>query len=675
MIDPRRPSPAEARAYLSQIEDALHAVRKGSLLPPDAVVWPAGLDRSLLYDLPLSTLTQNCLQRAIPTRDHLPLRTLTLLRNPNFGRTLLADLLLTVEKYLVDCTVAPEVSRHDSPRSVVPDRTSTNIVDAGHDSDEVLSEGSNPAAESLRSLLVTIDRLRSPSQRWRHATESLRSLLAASADILGTPSLADALRPELLRLASRMGLDNTLRSVPLHEAMLGTPSLPALVVRRLRETLNGFSERQLAVIEARVVQTPPATLEEVGRRFRVTRERVRQIQKRLEPKVEAALGEELHIIASTLQECLEPVIAAAELERRIDLIAHDDSATVTAMFRNALIRAMGFTLDGDHYTHESAEKVIRRVRVYARELADDVGLVQEGDLITSLPDETWQRFWPWLRRRSGLHSFYGSLALRNSAKARAKAALLSIGRPATREEIGVVCGQEPNRVGANLSNIPSIVKADRDRWGLRDWIDDEYDGIVGEIIQRIEEDGGVTTTDRLLREIPAKFNVSPQSVSAYMQTPRFDVRDGSISLANPASIRLRDLDDVIDGRDEDGAPFWTFVVERRYFDGYSVMGVPPEFAKALGCEPDSGGDIRIGNLPNCRSLSVRWPLASTTGASVGYVAEPLRMLDLQTGDRARITIVGTRLVRLGPDYGNTRSRPPQEADATLARILKRRRAI
>ena len=477
-------------------------------------------------------------------------------------------------------------------------------------------------SKSLTSLLVTIDRLRSPSQRWRVATEGLRSLLATSVDILGTPSLADALRPDLLRLASRMGLDNTLRSVALHEAMLGTPSLPALVVRRLQETLNGLSARQLAVIEARLVQVPRATLEEVGRQFGVTRERVRQIQKRLEPKIEAALGEELHIIASTLQERLEPVIAADELERRIDLIGPDASATVTALFRDALIRAMGFTRNGGIYTNDSAEQAIRDVRLCARELADDVGLVKERDLITSLPDEKWQRFWPWLCRRSGLHSFCGSLALRNSAKARAKAALLSIGRPATRDEIGAVCGQEPSRVGATLSNIPSIVKADRDRWGIRDWIDDEYDGIVGEIIQRIEEDGGVTTTDRLLGEIPAKFNVSPQSVRAYMQTPRFDVRDGSISLASPASIRLRDLDDVIDGRDEDGAPFWTFVVESRYFDGYSVLGVPPEFAKALGCEPDSGVGIRIENLPNCRNLSVRWPLASTTGASVGHVAEP-----------------------------------------------------
>ena len=111
MIDPRQPSPAEARAHLSEIKDALHAVRKGSFPPGDAVVWPAGLDRSLLYEMPLSTRVQNCLKGAIPTNGHLPLRALTALRIPNFGRTLLADLLLTLEKYLMDCTLAPDIPR------------------------------------------------------------------------------------------------------------------------------------------------------------------------------------------------------------------------------------------------------------------------------------------------------------------------------------------------------------------------------------------------------------------------------------------------------------------------------------------------------------------------------------------------------------------------------------
>ncbi len=619
---------------------ALEAVGKGLLPPMNAIVWPTGLDRSLLSQMPLTVRVRNCLAAAGLTNGTDSILAVTLLRIPNFGRTSLAEFLRPVDKYLIDCTLATDMPKRQSPEHAKP-----------------------------------LDHLREAAgRRWRLADESLRSLLATSADVFETPTLLDVLRPELVRLAGRMGLDSALRSVGLHEAMLGTTSLPALVARRLRKKLDGFNEAQRTVVEARLVEPKAATLEEVGRQLRVTRERVRQIQRKLEPKIQAALGPELQVIAATLLERLDPVIRTDELDERVARIVPDASRTVATIFRNALVRAMGFTRHGGLYTNERAERVIRGVRARAREMADDVGLVREQDLVASLPDESWRLFWPWLGRLSALHSFHGSLALRDSAKARTKAALLSIGRPATKEEIGAVCGYEARKVGAHLSNVDSVVKADRDRWGLREWVDDEYDGIVGEIIQRIEEDGGVTTTERLLREIPAKFNVSPQSVRAYMQTPRFEVRNGSINLAGSASIRLRELADAAHGHDEHGAPFWTFVVEDRYFQGYSVVGLPPEFAKALGCEPDSGVDVRVENLPDCRALSLRWRLSSLTGASLGYVAEPLRLLGLQTGDRARVAITANRSLRLSPNEGN-RTRPAQEADATLARMLKRRRAI
>jgi len=674
MAGPKRPSAVEAKAHLAQLECALQAVRKNVLPPADAIAWPSGLDRALLSELQLATRTWNCLSRSKLTSGQSQLTVLALMRTSNFGRTSLTDLLLTVEKYLVGRTLAP-IGSADHSLGAVTSRGFPNSADAHHGGDGLVSPDSNATTESLRALTATIDGLCTPSTRWTIATEGLKSLLATSADAMGTPTLAHALRPELMRLARRMGLDDVLLSVGLHEATLGVPSLPALIARRLRETLSALDERQQTVVQTRLAQAPPVTLEKVGLQLGVTRERVRQMQAKIEPKIEAAFGRELHVIASTLQERLDPLTPVDELERQIDRIAPDASETVATLFRNALVRTMGLTLNGGLYTTDRAERVIRDVRLQARDLADDVGLVRERDLVASLPDDTWLRFWPWLRRRSGLHRFYGSLALRDSAKARAKAALISLRRPATRDEIGAVCGQEPNRVGANLSNIPSVVKADRDRWGLRHWIDDEYDGIVGEIVQRIEEDGGATTTERLLTEIPAKFNVSPQSVRAYMYSARFEIRNGAIRIADPASIRLRDLDDVIDGRDQDGAPYWTFVVDDRYFQGYSVVGVPPEFAKALGCEPDSGVDVEIQNLPDCRALSLNWRLASLTGASLGYVAKPLRLLGLQPGESARLTIASSRALVLGLHDGTTPTSASPEADATLERILRRRRAF
>ena len=290
---------------------------------------------------------------------------------------------------------------------------------------------------------------------------------------------------------------------------------------------------------------------------------------------------------------------------------------------------MGLTLDQGVYLDERGLEELEEIRESSHRLADDVGLVDEQQIVASLPSEKWQQLWPWVRERIGLCNLYGALGFRNSAKARAKAVLLSIGRPATREEIGSVCGIEDGRVGAYLSNVSSVVRADKERWGLREWIDDEYDGIVGEIIQRIKEGGGTTTTERLLKELPNKFGVSPGSVLAYMQTPKFVIQDGWISIASTSSVQLRDLDDVIDGRDDTGAPYWIFPVEARYLDGYSVVGIPPEFARALGCAPDAGERIQIENLPDCRDLSINWRLASNTGASLGYLAEPLKILGLE----------------------------------------------
>ena len=144
-----------------------------------------------------------------------------------------------------------------------------------------------------------------------------------------------------------------------------------------------------------------------------------------------------------------------------------------------------------------------------------------------------------------------------------------------------------------------------------------------EIIQRIEEDGGVTTSDRLFEELPRKFEVSPASIHAYLQTPKFAVDNGNVSLADPSSVRLRALDDVIDGRDERHAPYWSFEVHQRYLEGHSLAGVPPELAKYVGCAPDAGTDVQVISPTGCGALSVRWPLASMSGATIGYLARAL----------------------------------------------------
>ena len=654
MIRLEQPSRYAAERYLIDLRDALEAIRRDGEPKSDSLAWPAGLDRSILDGLHIGARTRNCLLREKLMEGDNPLTVQQLLRLPNFGKKSLNEMLITLEKFLKECIrTGTAGSRHvdrqtgESPNVPLPLKPDVPMTEA--------SETSSPL--------------------WEHAGRLLSPLLAAAAELHGTETLADTLDPELMRLASRMGIANEIATIRIDDIVNGTPGLASVVSSRLKLTLEATSENERTIIEHRLLRAPPKTLEEIGSLVGVTRERIRQIQSRVEEKIRMALGRELRIIAWTLKEQLDHMIPECEFERRIEELLPDDPPLTKGLFRQKLITAMGYTLQEGVYLDKQASRVVEEIGASARKLADDVGLVDDEPLIAELPSEDWRRFWPWLRERCGLHDLHGSLGIRDSAKARAKAALLSIGHPATREEIAAVCGLEEARIGGHLSNIASVARADKDRWGLKEWIDDEYDGIVGEIIQRIAEDGGVTTTDRLLREIPGQFDVSTSSVRAYMQTPKFVIRDGCISMANVSSLPLRHLDDVIDGRDGNGAPYSRFTVETRFFDGYSVTGIPPEFAKALGCKPDEGKSVRIANLPGCRDLSIRWPLASTTGASLGYLSDPLRSLGAQPGQRMRVTIRGLGLVDLTvEDEGMERS-STNHADTILARMKNRRRAL
>ncbi len=583
-----------------------------------------------------------------------PLTVYELLRIANFGRKSLGDLLFAVDEFLSACI---ESGSTDSEHEGVAD----------DDTVAPLQATTSPSAAEVAG---------TPRESVANA---LGPLLAAAAELHGTKTLADALSPECLRLATWMGIANEIKGIRIDQVIEGRPGPAAIVATRLKSQLEQLTPRQSVVVEHRVLTTPPKTLAEVATSIGVTRERIRQIQTNIERRIRIAFGNELRIVAGAVKEKLGHVAKESAVHRRIDEILPNDPACtaerVKMLFRQALINKMGLTLDRGVYLDELGLAELEEIRQSAHGLADDVGLVDEQQIVASLPSEKWQQFWPWVRERIGLCNLYGALGFRDSAKARAKAALLSIGRPATREEIGSVCGFEDGRVGAHLSNVPSVARADKERWGLREWIDDEYDGITGEIIQRIKEGGGTTTTERLLEELPKKFDVSPGSVQIYMQTPKFVIRDGWISIANTSSVQLRDLDDVVDGRDDSGAPYWTFSVEARYFDGYSVVGVPPEFAKALGCAPDGGERVQIENLPNCRDLSINWRLASNTGASLGYLAEPLKILGLEPGQRVRVTIKAPCVVALSAEDGNVEEAETSETDAILERMMQRRRVL
>lgn len=479
------PSPDDARRQLADLSDALSVVHDYQEPPGSCVALPSGFDRSLLKDLPLSVRTSNCLAAAELFDGNDQLSVKNLLDLPGFGHTSLRNLLFVIEKYLQKCI--------DNKDHIDP---------------------------------------------WKYAKAALNQLLVAASDLHGADSVADLLAPDVVKLASMLGVQDNLRALDV-DSVSTTQTMPSAVVLAEAERLyDSLPSTYRTVLDRRVLASPPDTLAKVGDRLGVSRERVRQMHAKLTKKIEILFGAKVRMIASVFRTQLGDVARERDVDSRINGLVADDGTPTAALARHVLKSSLGYsrTMNGV-CLDESACLIVEQLQRAAPSFAED-GIIDQTALKSVLPDMEWEQHWELLLKCCAFHDIFGFAALRYSEKARTKAALLAIGTPATREEIAELCGLDPAKIGSYLSSFPNVVRADKSRWGLSEWIDDEYEGIEAEIIQRIEEGGGITTTNRLVKELPAKFGVSASSVNAYLQSPKFVLDDnGHVTLAGMSPVR------------------------------------------------------------------------------------------------------------------------------------------
>ncbi len=604
---------------------------RGHRPPPNYVVIPAGIDLSELARYPLRPRTAKVLREKDLLKGNNGLLVKELMSFRNFGIVSLLDLMCVAELALAD-----RVSNDDANTERPVERTS----------------------------------------EWDDMGDLFDRLLSAANEFYGVTTVGEALRLDLSRLASTIGITPALDSFAIRGLTKGR-RITDTITERLTVFLAAATPRDQLILERRLCTATPQVFEELGQLVGVSRERVRQIEKRLREAIEMRVGTEIDIIATLLGEQVQPVVDAVELDSLISnaFTGSEEKQSVDVAVWMVKSRLNYSCVDGV-CLNDVALEIMRSLQEVANKTADDVGLIDENALRDQLPSDEWKDFFPQLVERCEFHQIGSCLALRDTVGARVKAALIEIGRIATTEEIASISGIDSNRVAGQLSRIPSVARADKARWGLAEWIDDVYEGVTAEIIQRINEDGGATSIERLVEEIPRLFGVSETSVRISVGTPQFVLQDGYVSMADESSITLRNLHDVIDGQTANGDPYWTFLVESRYFEGHSLARFPAELAKELGCEPNSKKRVSVAYPIGCGELSVSWRLTSATGISLGYLADPLRRLEVSNGDRVRVVIKGPGVVELRRDYPSTVSEGNSDTSAeTLLERLKKRRKV
>ena len=411
------------------------------------------------------------------------------------------------------------------------------------------------------------------------------------------------------------------------------------VAVRLAQMLDSLSPLERTILIKRMWREKPPTLDEIGNQFAITKERVRQKQTDVKIKISTCLGEEGKTAATQLLEKLDVVVDFHEFKTKVAKLVPSASDEVQRILTRAMVELMPYRLVGNELVSFEALSYVPKIQHAAKKYADEAGLVNKDALLQLLPNDELRKHWSWFQQRCNFHECFGLLTLRNTRKANVKAAFRFLNRPASRPELAVLCGLTNKITSATLSAMREVVRVSRTHWALREWGPREYSGIVSEIVKRIERDGGATSVPQLIDELTNDFNVKRISVQAFFHTAKFQVKKGMVSIADFQELKFRDLNTVIHGRDDRNLPYWTFPIVARYFRGFSVVGVPVEIADHLGCPADGTSVLKIRNLPECRDLTIQWPLASTTSASIGYLRDALDSLGLAVGDTTRITIL------------------------------------
>ena len=480
--------------------------------------------------------------------------------------------------------------------------------------------------------------------------DAMERLLGFAVLFHGAETLADLAEIDIGMLLEQSGLGDAAGNL---ECIAAAEALRAEIQigQEFASVLEGMDERRRIIARRRTFARVPEKLAVLGKEFGVSRERARQLEVRLRWEVEKTASRTVGRAAAWLAKAVGEAARPEKFEKILGLLVDDAPPQWRTAVEVAIMKEGGYEYLDGVVGSEAFRVLVERAHRLAPGFASEAGVIDEDALRTRLGAGGVPE-WDALMRNARLVRIGDSLVLRDTRRARVFLALREIGEACSRDLIADVAGLSDNSsLSSLLSSDPLFVRFTKDKWGLSDWTDDPYEGVVEAIVRRIEQAGGEVSVSLLVEEIPARFEVLPATVRNYLGTRKFKV-DGD--MARVVAAPLASPRDLAEARDvvwsPDGTPVLRFLVGLHHLKGNSQK-VSVAVAQHLGVGLDGSRKVPFKHPRGVDDASVIWRSYDPNGPEVGRLREALLECGLQPGEEAFVLLGrdGLRLLHNGSE--------------------------
>lgn len=385
------------------------------------------------------------------------------------------------------------------------------------------------------------------------------------------------------------------------------------------------------ILHARVLSDEKATLEQVGARYGITRERVRQIQERGSHLVRKRIASEVGAVAESFLKRVKQQCGGALRKKKLYQMMTMDSCDDPGAALNFVMWLLEKEFDSQGEWVLSREIVeFEKQLLHLMESQYPNGMLVEdlraGLRLRAVMDSEmlpWIERLPWLRRLDK-HVVLWPSSLNDKA-----ALLLRLeGRPMSAEDLLNAMDRPYSKAGLRnrLGGDPRFKRVQPAEYALRDMPGDEYRSIRHAIKVELERAGGVLSITDLECLVTNRFQVAPGSVRVYADRYPFVTEEGIVRIEEGSrpKVRMQHLRDTRSVYRMPGGWCCRVRVSETLLRGGSVP-IPQSFAQYVGARPGREVVVTVGK----REARVYW---SDNGTMLSSLRLELRARDLVEND-------------------------------------------